>query len=45
MAHHVEDTLSVNVPAKEVWEVLEDFSSIERFASTVETSPIVNDKS
>jgi ribosome-associated toxin RatA of RatAB toxin-antitoxin module len=45
MAHHVKNTMRVNVPAKNIWEVLGDFSSIERFAPTIKTSPIVNDKS
>jgi len=44
MAHHVETTLRVNAPAEKVWEALRDFSSIERFSSNVESSPIVGDK-
>jgi hypothetical protein len=45
MAHHVKNIMRVNVPAKKIWEVLGDFSSIEKFAPTIKTSPIVNDKS
>ena len=45
MAHHVENIMRVNVPTTKIWEVLRDFSSIERFAPTIKTSPIVNDKS
>ena len=44
MAHHVEDKLRVNLPAQKVWEVLGDFSSIERFSTAVERSPILEGK-
>ncbi|MCG8521262.1 MAG: SRPBCC family protein [Pseudomonadales bacterium] len=44
MAHHTEKTLRVKVPAAKIWEVLGDFSSVERFATTIKTSPIVNEK-
>jgi ribosome-associated toxin RatA of RatAB toxin-antitoxin module len=43
MAHHIETTLRVNAPAEKVWETLGDFSSIERFSSKVESSPIVGE--
>ncbi|MFW2388210.1 MAG: SRPBCC family protein [Polyangiales bacterium] len=43
MAHHVEATARVNAPAAKVWETLRDFSSIERFSSNVESSPIVGE--
>ena len=42
MAFHVEDKIRVNIPAKTVWEVLGDFSSIERFSTAVEKSPILD---
>jgi ribosome-associated toxin RatA of RatAB toxin-antitoxin module len=45
MAHHVKNIMRVNVPAAKIWEVLGDFSSIERFAPTIKTSPIVGGKS
>ena len=45
MAHHVETTLRVNATAEKVWATLADFSSIERFSSKVESSPIVGEKS
>ena len=45
MAHHVKNIMRVNAPATKIWEVLGDFSSIERFAPTIKTSPIVDDKS
>ncbi len=43
MAHHTEKTIKVNVPAAKIWQVLEDFSSVVRFATTIKASPIVND--
>ncbi|MCD4657807.1 MAG: SRPBCC family protein [Planctomycetes bacterium] len=43
MTHHTEKTIKVNVPAEKIWQVLADFSSVERFAVTIKTSPIVND--
>jgi hypothetical protein len=43
MAHHCEKTLKVNVPAEQVWQVLEDYSSIEKFAMTIKSSASVND--
>jgi len=43
MAHHIVQTIKVNVPAAKIWQVIEDFSSVERFATTIKTSPIVND--
>lgn len=43
MAHHVETTVRVNAPAAKVWETLRDFSSVERFSSKVESSPIVGE--
>ena len=45
MAHHVEYKMRVNIPSKKVWEVLEDFSSVERFSDAVETSPLLDGKS
>ncbi len=44
MTHHVEKTLKVNIPAPKIWQILEDFSSVERFATTIKTSPILNGK-
>lgn len=43
MTHHIEQTIKVNVPAAKIWQVMGDFSSVERFATTIKTSPIVND--
>jgi len=43
MAHHTEKTIKVNVPAAKIWQVLEDFSSVEKFATTIKSSPIIGD--
>ncbi|MCP4432857.1 MAG: SRPBCC family protein [Gammaproteobacteria bacterium] len=43
MAHHTEKTIRVNISATEIWQVLGDFSSVEKFATTIKSSPIVND--
>jgi hypothetical protein len=42
MTHHVEKAIKVNVPAADIWEVLKDFGSIEKFSPTIKTSSIVN---
>lgn len=44
MAHHVENTVRLTVSAKKVWKVLSDFGGIEKFAPTIDSSPIVNGK-
>jgi len=44
MTHHVEQTIRINVPASKVWEVLEDFASIENFSSNVDSSPLLPGK-
>lgn len=43
MAHHTENTLKVNLPADKLWAILADFSSVEHFAATIKSSPIVGD--
>ncbi len=43
MTHHIEQTIKVNVPAEKIWQVLGDFSSVEKFATTIKSSPIVNE--
>ncbi len=43
MTHHIEKEIKVNVPAEIIWQVLEDFSSVDNFAATTKASPIVND--
>ena len=43
MAHHCEKTLKVNVPAEKIWQALEKYSSIEKFAMTIKSSASVNE--
>lgn len=43
MAHHTENSIKVNLPAEKIWNILADFSSVEKFAATIKTSPIVGD--
>lgn len=42
MSHHTEKAIKVNIPAAKIWQVLGDFSSVEKFATTIKSSPIVN---
>ncbi len=41
MSHHTENSIKVNIPAEKVWGVLANYSGIENFAATIESSPIV----
>ena len=43
MAHHTEKSIKVNIPAEKIWQVLADFSSVEKFASTIKRSPVIGD--
>jgi len=43
MTHHVENKIEVNVPASKLWSILEDFSSVEKFAVSIKSSPIEGD--
>lgn len=43
MAHHTENSLKVNLPAAQIWKVLDDFASVEKFATTITSSPIVGE--
>ncbi len=43
MTHHIEQTIQANVPAAKIWQVMGDFSSVEKYATTIKTSPIIND--
>jgi ribosome-associated toxin RatA of RatAB toxin-antitoxin module len=45
MAQQVKNNMRVNVSATKIWEVLRDYSSIEKFAPTIKSSPIVEGKS
>jgi len=44
MEHHVESKLIVNVSSDKAWEVLDDFSGIEKFSIGVEKSSLVGEK-
>jgi len=43
MSHHVSNQLRVNLPAQQVWQVLEDYSSVEKFAVTIKSSPVITE--
>ncbi|MCK6261777.1 SRPBCC family protein [Vibrio sp. ZSDE26] len=43
MAHYTDKSIKVNIPAEQVWKVLADFSSIEKFAVTIDSSPIISE--
>jgi len=43
MTHHTQKKIEVNVPASKIWNILEDFSSVEKFAVSIKSSPIVGD--
>jgi len=43
MIHHTEKKIIVNVPANKIWKVLENFSSVEKFATGIKSSPIVGE--
>jgi ribosome-associated toxin RatA of RatAB toxin-antitoxin module len=45
MAQQVKNNMRVNVSATKIWEVLGDYSSIEKFAPTIKSSPIVEGRS
>ena len=44
MTHHISKSIKVSLPAKKVWEVLNDYGGMEKFVPTVKSSPIVGDK-
>lgn len=44
MAHHISYSKNVNLSAPTIWNVLNDFGGLEKFAPTVKSSPIVGDK-
>ncbi len=45
MAHNIDKTIKVKIPASKIWEVLGDYSSVERFALTIKSSPVISEKS
>jgi hypothetical protein len=42
MPHHIKHTMRVDVSSGKIWDVLQDFSSIERTSHAVESSPIIS---
>jgi len=43
MAHHTANAIKVNLSAAQVWKVIDDFASVEKFATTITSSPIIGD--
>ncbi len=43
MAHHSEKSIKANIPAEKVWQVLEDYNGIDKFAMTIKSSSSAND--
>ena len=43
MKRHISETMRVNLPGGSVWAVLDDFGGIERYAPTIERSPILTE--
>ncbi|MDX2470104.1 MAG: SRPBCC family protein [SAR324 cluster bacterium] len=43
MAHHVKITLPTKINPEKLWQIISDFSSVERFSSSVKSSPIISD--
>jgi len=43
MSHHTKNSIKVNVPASKIWQVLQDFSSVEKFATTIKSSPVISE--
>ncbi len=44
MTHHIEQSLTVSIPAHKVWAVISDYSGVEKFAPTVKSSSIIGNK-
>jgi ribosome-associated toxin RatA of RatAB toxin-antitoxin module len=42
MSQHVENSIKVKLPADKVWQVLNNYGAIEKFAPTIKSSSIVN---
>lgn len=43
MAHQLSKSIKVKLPAEEVWQVLNDYSAIEKYAPTIKSSSIEGD--
>jgi len=44
MALNIKNTIRVNLPHNQVWEVLKNFGDLDKYAPTIMSSPILNDK-
>lgn len=44
MTQHIQESIRVTVPAGKAWTVLNDFGGIERYAPTIERSPILSEQ-
>ena len=42
MPHHIEHSLEIKIPSQKVWNVLKDFTSIEKTSHSVERSPLLD---
>jgi len=42
MTQHIQQTIKVNVPATQIWQVMADFASVEKYATGIKTSPVIN---
>ena len=43
MTIHIERSMIVNIPSDKIWETMNDFGGIEKYAPTITSSPIIND--
>ena len=43
MAHHTENSVKVNLSAAQIWKILDDYASVEKFATTITSSPIIGE--
>lgn len=43
MNHHIEKAIKVNVSAEAIWQVMADYSSVEKYATTIDSSPIIGE--
>ena len=43
MAHQISHSLNVDLPVSKVWNVLNEYSELEKFAPTVKSSPLIGD--
>jgi len=43
MTHHTQKKIEVNVPAPKIWNILADYSSVEKYATGIKSSTTVGD--